>query len=126
MSSARNASLPGIFVFAMIIALSNTAAGADEIDLSSADITAGETIYNGTCVACHGETGTGEFDGIPDFTDSTGRLSQDDKTLLRNITDGYLSKGSFMAMPAKGGDPGLTDEDIHNVLAYMRATFGTQ
>ncbi len=126
MSSTRNTSLVGTFFAAMAIALSSTVAGANEIGPASADIAKGEAVYNGTCVACHGETGTGEFDGIPDLTDSTGSLLQDDETLLHHITEGYQSEGSFMGMPAKGGDPDLTDEDIQNVLAYIRATFGTQ
>ena len=30
-----------------------------------------------------------------------------------------------MAMPSKGGNPALTEEDIRAVLAYLRTEFGT-
>tara|TARA_R110002111_G_scaffold151735_1_gene218457 strand:- start:735 stop:875 length:141 start_codon:yes stop_codon:yes gene_type:complete len=43
--------------------------------------------------------------------------------LLQNITDGFQSPGSPMAMPAKGGNVDLTDGDIKAVLVYVRESF---
>ena len=83
----------------------------------------GESIYMQTCVACHGEDGTGALPGTPDFTDAEGRLSQNDSVLIKNIREGVQSAGSPMAMPAKGGNSNLNDDDIKRVVIYMRERF---
>lgn len=84
----------------------------------------GKAIYDKTCIACHGADGTGSLPGVPDFTKQDGRLSKSDEVLLQNISDGFQSSGSPMAMPAKGGNADLTDADIKVVLAYLRESFG--
>lgn len=84
----------------------------------------GNDIYNQTCAACHGADGTGALPGTPNFTAPNGPLSKTDEVLITHITEGFKSPGSPMAMPAKGGNPALTGEDIRAVLAYLRKTFG--
>ncbi len=90
------------------------------------DAAKGKAVYDGTCVFCHGQNGKGEIPGTPDFTKASGPLSQDDSVLIQHITEGFESPGAAMPMPAKGGNPELTDADIRNVLAYLRAQFGHQ
>lgn len=75
--------------------------------LPDGDPKTGEELYNGTCVACHGADGKGAFDGIPDLTGKRGRLVKSDDLLFEHMRDGFQSDGSFMAMPPKGGNPGL-------------------
>ncbi|NOY66939.1 MAG: c-type cytochrome [Gammaproteobacteria bacterium] len=84
----------------------------------------GKSIYTQTCVACHSETGTGAFPGVPDFTNISGVLKKSDATLRKHITEGFQSPGSPMAMPPKGGNPSLTDDDVKSVLGYIKSTFG--
>jgi mono/diheme cytochrome c family protein len=84
----------------------------------------GKETYEKTCIACHGASGEGAFPGIPDFTRSDGPLSKSDKVLTGNITDGFQSPGSPMAMPPKGGNPNLDASDISSVLKYIREAFG--
>ncbi|EDY81240.1 hypothetical protein VDG1235_858 [Verrucomicrobiia bacterium DG1235] len=43
--------------------------------------------------------------------------------LIERILNGYQSKGSPMAMPPKGGNPNLNEEDIEAVVAYMKDAF---
>ncbi len=83
----------------------------------------GKTIYQQTCIACHGSNGTGMLPGVPDLTKKSGRLAKSDSTLIKNITQGYQSPGSPMAMPPRGGNPDLTEADIKAVLSYIRKTF---
>ncbi len=83
----------------------------------------GQEVYEQTCIACHGKDGKGSIPGAPDFTDPNGVLSQDNDTLLKHIRDGFKSKNSPMAMPAKGGNPSLSEEDLKNVVAYMIAQY---
>jgi cytochrome c5 len=84
----------------------------------------GKDIYSQTCVACHGANGTGAIPGTPNFTSPGGPLSKSDDELIRNITTGFQSPGSPMAMPAKGGNPDLNAADVRAVLDYLRDSFG--
>ena len=83
----------------------------------------GGRIYGETCVACHGQNGKGALAGIPDFTVANGRLAKPDAVLLRNMINGFQTPGSPMPMPARGGNPDLTDQEMADVLAYMRVNF---
>jgi mono/diheme cytochrome c family protein len=84
----------------------------------------GKAIYNQTCVACHGANGTGSISGVPDFAAADGPLSKPDDVLIHNITNGFQSPGSPMAMPAKGSNPDLNAADVTAVLGYLRESFG--
>jgi len=88
-----------------------------------ADDQAGKTVYQGTCIACHGPDGKGVLPGVPDFTAPNSPLGQSDALLKKRITEGYQAPDSPMAMPPKGGNPSLTDEQISEVLGFMRKTF---
>ncbi|GIX17470.1 MAG: hypothetical protein KatS3mg119_1656 [Rhodothalassiaceae bacterium] len=88
------------------------------------DVARGARVYKTTCIACHGAKGDGVVPGTPDFTDPKGPLAQDDAVLFDHIKNGFQSPGSMMAMPPKGGNPSLSDDDIRAVIAYLRATFG--
>ncbi len=83
----------------------------------------GEAIYKGTCIACHGADGKGLLPGAPDFNQADGRLSKSDEVLLNHVMNGFQSPGSPMAMPAKGGNPDLSEADILAVLKYIRGQF---
>lgn len=84
----------------------------------------GKSVYERTCVACHGPDGKGALPGVPPLGGKGGRLAKDDKVLMKNMLDGYQSPGSPLGMPPKGGDPSLTEEDAKAVLQYMREAFG--
>lgn len=83
----------------------------------------GKALYQATCIACHGPKAKGAIPGVPDLSKG-GRLSQPDAVLTAHIMDGFQSKGSPMAMPAKGGNPNLTAGDVKALLIYMRALTG--
>ncbi|VAV98674.1 hypothetical protein MNBD_ALPHA06-284 [hydrothermal vent metagenome] len=90
------------------------------------DVKKGKDVYEGTCIYCHGDNGKGEIPGTPNFNKADGVLSKSDAELITNITDGFESPGADMPMPAKGGNPDLSDEDVKNVMAYLRKEFGTK
>lgn len=80
------------------------ASGGGEID--------GEGIYNRICMACH-ETGAA---GAPIRGDEAAwaeRTEQGFATLLEHSING------IGAMPARGGNPNLSDEEMEAATAYM-------
>lgn len=82
-------------------------------------------LYRQTCVACHGADGKGAVPGTPDFThkDSPLRI-KDDARLVKSVLEGFQSPGSTLVMPARGGNPALTDADARELVRYLKARFG--
>lgn len=102
------------------------AAGAAAISyayLKPGDPVRGKEVYSQTCIACHGADGKGAIEGLPDFTMANGRLTKPDDVLLTHMIHGYQSEGSLMAMPPLGGNPDFTEQDMADVLAYLRKEF---
>lgn len=99
----------------------STAAETESIAL---DLEKGKSIFETTCFACHGKDGRGTIPGVPDFTRKNSSLDKTDAILIKNIWEGYQSPGSPLAMPPKGGNPSLTQEDIRKLLVYIRREFG--
>ena len=91
----------------------------------------GFKIYQQNCTACHGNDGTGALAGVPDLTRVAGfrgnptvhaKLFQH----FEHVKNGLKRPGDPMAMPAKGGNPNLTDQDIREVLKYMHEKFSNE
>jgi cytochrome c5 len=88
------------------------------------DIDLGKKIYSETCMACHGSDGKGAIPGVPNMSGKDSPLANNSESvLLQRIKSGYHDTHSSIAMPAKGGNPSLTDEDLKAVLHYMKNTF---
>jgi disulfide bond formation protein DsbB len=92
---------------------------------AAGDAAQGETIFTATCASCHGPTGEGiEGLGKP-MPGSTFISGLSDAELVafikagRSTSDPANSTG--VDMPAKGGNPSLSDEDLADVVAYIRS-----
>lgn len=90
----------------------------------SGDPEAGKQQFDMVCIACHGPGGAGiEGLGKP-FTTSEFLLTVSDEELLtfiktgRPISDPANTTG--VDMPPKGGNPALTDEQLLDIIAYIR------
>ena len=86
------------------------------------NVAAGDALYHQTCVTCHGEDGHGVHAGTPDFT--SGVMAYSTASLFAHIKNGFHAPGRIAAMPPKGNNPALTDDDIRNLIAYLRHRFG--
>ena len=78
----------------------------------------GEQIYNAGCVACHGAG----IAGAPRVGDSgawADRIGAGLDTLVAHAINGF--QGSQGMMPAKGGNPSLSDEEVEAAVEYMVA-----
>lgn len=91
---------------------------------SGGDSARGQAVYAQACVACHGADGRGKLPGTPDLTKKGGVLTKAHAELQDHIIRGFKSPNSRMAMPPRGGKPGLTDQDIKDVHTFMHKAFG--
>lgn len=106
------------------LALALSAAARADCGYNTGDPKAGDKIFHETCVGCHGDDGHGRVPGAPDFTKKGGVLSKPHTVMTQHIKNGFKEPGHPIAMPPKGGIPGLTDDDIANVHAYLHKRFG--
>jgi cytochrome c5 len=77
---------------------------------------AGKAIYEANCSSCH-KTG---IMGAPKLGDKAAwapRIAQKTPVLVNHAVHGFQGKKGMM--PAKGGNPKLTDAEIGNAVAYM-------
>ncbi len=97
---------------------STTMGGNTEIATSGSD-DAGKATYDSICVACHGSG----IPGIPqlgDAADWAPRIEQGNDALYEHAIVGYTG-ASGMPMPAKGGNPDLSDDAVKAAVDYMVA-----
>lgn len=90
------------------------------------DAAAGEKVYQSTCVACHGPDAKG-IEGLGKSlhpSDSEFISTKTDPELVEYITVGRTPDDPLnttgVGMPAKGGNPALSEEDMYNVVAFIR------
>lgn len=96
--------------------------GDTEID--RADPSAGKAVYQKNCAACHGADGKGALPGTSDFATSDRLFGQGWEVVFRHVSGEHPSPDSPpMPMPPRGGKADLTDQDLWNVLAYIRQAF---
>ncbi len=81
-------------------------------DAPAHDLAAGEANYQTACFACHG-TGAAGAPKLGDHAAWADRVARGFDDLVNSALHG---KG---AMPPKGGNASLSDEDIKNIVAFM-------
>lgn len=114
----------------LISALSLAACGKKEADQSAqsaapaGDPAAGQELFAGTCSACHGPEGKGIPGLGKDMTTSEFIAGKTDAELIEFIKQGRDPSDPLnttgVAMPPKGGNPALSDQDLANIVAYVR------
>jgi disulfide bond formation protein DsbB len=89
------------------------------------DADAGEAAYATTCIACHGPEAKGVEGLGKDLTTSEFVQDNTDDELVAFIKTGRPSGDPLnttgVDMPPKGGNPALTDDDIYNIVAFLRS-----
>ena len=77
----------------------------------------GQLIWQNNCKVCHGP-GLAGAPRIGHQADWAARLTKGTDTLIDHAINGYAGPGGH-EMPARGGNPSLTDADIAAAVNYM-------
>jgi disulfide bond formation protein DsbB len=88
------------------------------------DATAGQAAYTATCVACHGPDAKGVTGLGKDLTTSQFLNERTDEEMLAFLLAGRPASDPLnttgVDMPPKGGNPAMTEDDLKNIVAYLR------
>ena len=88
------------------------------------DTAAGKTKFASTCAACHGPDAKGLPGLGKDLTTSTFAKGLPDAELILFITKGRDPSDPLnttgVQMPPRGGNPAFTDQDLADIVAYVR------
>lgn len=92
-------------------------------------VTEGQGIFGATCSACHGLNARGIPGLGKDLVDSQFVHGLTDDALLQFIVTGRDASDPLnttgIPMPPRGGNPSLTDDQLHAVIAYLRSESGS-
>lgn len=84
----------------------------------------GERIFSSVCSACHGSNAEGVTGLGPALSNNAFVQANSDEDLVAFLIVGRAADDpanqSGIAMPARGGNPSLTDSDLLDVTAYLR------
>ncbi len=110
----------------LILGLAACGGGGDAASDEQVDTVAeGKTIYDTLCIACHGPDGTGVEGLGKDLTTSEFVKSNTDSEMVAFIIEGrpasHPDNTTGVDMPPRGGNSELTDDDIANIVAYVRS-----
>jgi mono/diheme cytochrome c family protein len=88
------------------------------------DVARGEQLFASSCVACHGPGGEGVPGLGKDMTHSEFMAGLSDAELVEFIKQGRAPDDPLnttgVLMPPKGGNPAITDEQLFDIVAYLR------
>jgi disulfide bond formation protein DsbB len=112
------------FMFATVACGGGDDAATTTAAAFTGDPVAGLELYRGTCIVCHGEGGIGiEGLGKP-WVGSTFINERTDAEMLAFLQVGRPADDpentTGIAMLPRGGNPNLTDDDLLDLIAYMR------
>lgn len=93
-----------------------SAAPAPAAPAPDENLVKGERIYKMACSLCHG-TGAGGAPMFKSREEWAPRIAAGKETLYRHAIDGFV--GAKGAMPPRGGNATLSDEDIKAGVDYM-------
>ena len=84
----------------------------------------GQKYFAQTCSACHGPDGKGLPKLGKDLTSSSFVTEKSDAQLLDFLKQGRLATDPLnttgVAMPPKGGNPALNEQQLADIISYLR------
>ena len=92
---------------------------------SAADVVNGQQKFAATCASCHGPDGKGMPNLGKDLTVSQFVKDNSDAEMVAFLHVGRPASDPLntvgVDMPPKGGNPALTDQDLLDIVAYVRS-----
>lgn len=89
------------------------------------DAANGGKIFATACVACHGPEGKGVTGLGKDLTTSEWVAQQSDEQLVEFIKRGRDAGDALnttgIAMPPKGGNPAMSEQEVADIVAFVRS-----
>ncbi len=115
-------------VLVLIVTACGGAASTQPSSVSSGplspDAARGKAKFDSTCAACHGNNAKGMPGLGKDLTTSTFAKGLSDADLIAFIKKGRLvsdpANTTKVEMPPKGGNAAFTDQDLADIVAYIR------
>lgn len=103
---------------------SDDAASGPPVSVAAPDGAHGEELFAGTCAACHGADAKG-LEGLgKDLTNSAFADGLNDEDLVAFIIEGrpagHELNTTGVDMLPRGGNNDLTDQDLFDIVAYLR------
>lgn len=96
--------------------------------VSSTDVEAGQRLFGTSCSACHGFDARGISGLGKPMVDSDFVDGLNDTELVHFLTVGRAASDPLnttgMQMPARGGNSSITDEQLAQIVAYVRSLNG--
>jgi disulfide bond formation protein DsbB len=123
-----------ILVLALALGLAACGGGKEEAvaeepaaaaePVAQGDPEKGKVVFATTCAACHGPAGEGVPNLGKDMTTSEFIAGKSDAELAEFIKVGRAPDDPLnttgVLMPPKGGNPALSDEQLADIIAYIR------
>ncbi len=118
----KTVSLVLLLAFVVLIL---AACGGGAAPAPFSDVAKGKVVFAGTCATCHGPDAKGLPNLGKDMTISEFIAGQSNDQLLAFIKTGRSTSDpastTGVDMPPKGGNPALTDEQLKDVVAFIRS-----
>ena len=92
------------------------AAAPAPVAQAAVDAGKGAELFKKTCAMCH-QTGVAGAPKLGDKADWGPRIAQGKDTLYKHAIEGF--NGNKGAMPAKGGSPSLSDDDVKVAVDFI-------
>jgi mono/diheme cytochrome c family protein len=113
----------GVLMFAGACGGGDDSSDGDESS-GGGDAAEGQELFNATCASCHGKDAENPSVG-KDLRDNTFVQDNSDTELVAFVKQGRPASDpdntTGTDMPAKGGNPSLTDEDLESIVAYVKS-----
>ena len=128
-SRARTAPKLSVLVFAVAITLIAAGCGSDSVDITTTaaagtPVAHGQQLAGQSCSSCHGQNYEGVKNLGPALADNHFIQDHTDDELIEFIEEGRARDAqdneTGIAMPPYGGNPRLTDDDLADIVLFLR------